>query len=272
MENATLEPPQLDSLVEIMYLSGERKGEVDRFNSDIISFGRSPDCDVIFQGAALTVSRVHAKIIKKNNQYFLENMGPNGCFVNGNRVQQALISSGDVVKFSASGPKIRFLYRDGPEKSNTQHFRAYPQPPEMELTIQFEANTQTFRQASVILGSGGKSDFILHHAEILDEHAELRVHGHECFIKSLARDNGVLINGRFIHSEYCMENNDIVRLGSDGPRFVYLGEGKLMQQEDKQHPGFSAQSNDEMRTYIIPTKQSFLGNIKSALTGKKEEH
>lgn len=265
MENATLESVQVRSQMEIVYLSGERKGEVDRFKHDVISFGRSPECDVIFQGAALTVSRVHAKIVKRNQQYFLENLGPNGSFVNGVRVQQALLTSGDVLSFSASGPKVRVLCR-----TEAGHdLRSYPTPPDMELTVQFAANTQTFRQVRVVLGRGDRADFVLKDSALHDCHAELRVFGQDCYIASLVPDNGVLVNGRFIVDERKLENNDIVRLCKDGPRFVYLGDGRLMQQEEKQHPGFSAQGNDEMRTYIVPAKPSLLGNLKSALRSKK---
>ena len=271
MENATLEPAQATSLVEIMYLSGERKGEVDCFNNDIISFGRSPECDVIFQGAALTVSRIHAKILKKDQQYYLENMGPNGCFVNGARVQRALLCSGDVIKFSASGPKIRVLYRNKQPGERNQSPRAYPLPPDMELTIQFAANTQTFCKDRVLLGSDDGCDFILKNEGLQARHIQLRVRGRDCYIEPLAGEKGVLLNGRYIQVERKLETNDIVRLSNDGPRFVYLGDGKLIQQEEKKHHGFEAQSNDSARTYIIPAKPTLLGNLKSVLRNKKED-
>lgn len=96
--------------VQIVHLDGNSKGQVRHFSSKLITFGRNGNCDVVLRHAALTVSRIHAKIVLKNDRFILESISPNGCFINGQRVEQACLYAGDIIKFSESGPRVQFLY------------------------------------------------------------------------------------------------------------------------------------------------------------------
>lgn len=96
--------------VQIVHLDGNDKGLIKRFSSKNITFGRHSNCDVVLKHAALTVSRVHAKIVLKNGRFILESIGPNGSFVNGKYVEKTQLYSDDVIKFSASGPSVQFQY------------------------------------------------------------------------------------------------------------------------------------------------------------------
>lgn len=96
--------------VQIVHLDGNSKGQIKCFSSKLITFGRNGKCDVVLKHAALTVSRIHAKIILKNDRFALESISPNGSFVNGQRIEKTCLYSGDIIRFSESGPKVEFLY------------------------------------------------------------------------------------------------------------------------------------------------------------------
>lgn len=78
--------------------------ELHRYNfSDTeILIGRGPDCDVLLDNAG--VSRTHAKVLRLEDRIqILDLDSGNGTFVNGEKVSEAFITSGDTVgigKFS----------------------------------------------------------------------------------------------------------------------------------------------------------------------------
>lgn len=268
--------PEKKCPIQIMHLGGDKKGTTESYSSEVISFGRNPDCDIVFQLASLTVSRVHAKIIRKRNDYFLENISPNGSYLNGERVDQAKLNSGDVIEFSKSGPKIRVIYNPVSEASpsSTDHIPLAidTDSPTIlpELTVQYESDFRSFRQSSVLIGQDSECDIVMDHPQLFNKHAEIFLANSQFHIRNISRQGLVIINGRAINRDTLLQQNDIIELNSDGPKFKYLGDGKLIQQVEHPTSQFGPQRNDAMRTYIIPAqKTSFMNNLKKALQKKK---
>ncbi|MFV2055288.1 MAG: FHA domain-containing protein [Thiohalomonadales bacterium] len=261
MHNSTDDLPEFD--FQIVFLDGINKGEVAHFSSGIISFGRSPDCSVMLHRASLTVSRVHTKVIFKDNHFYLENASANGSFVNGIRQQNVKLTSGDVIGFSESGPKVRAIYKlfEGPTEAGDQP----------RISLQYEGNNQSFRQDYVILGSSPECDFEIVHPLISPQHAVLFYSDGDLYIAHANDSNRIIINSHEIHNKTKLNTNDRIELNIDGPRFKYLGSGKIIHQHDHPDTSLSPRGNEEMRTYIIPSRRtSMFDSFKSSKNPKKK--
>ena len=87
------------------------------FNADsTIRVGRSVDNDVVLYSAV--VSRAHLEIRRKGSHWELVSLGTNGTYVDGKRVEQAMIADGMVIRLASSGPKIKILIDSTNQKTN----------------------------------------------------------------------------------------------------------------------------------------------------------
>lgn len=115
------------------------KGQIQEFTDSVIGIGRHPNCKVRFPADLAILSRTHAEIVRDGNRYKVMDLSQNGTFVNGKRVTEAYLKSGDVLMFSEGGPKVSFLTQltegtpeveaPGPEPV-TQAAHAAPRPAE----------------------------------------------------------------------------------------------------------------------------------------------
>ncbi|MGF1542267.1 MAG: FHA domain-containing protein [Pleurocapsa sp.] len=69
-----------------------------------IKIGRSTNNEVVLYSAV--VSRHHVEIRKIGQKWEVVNLGANGTYIDGERIEQAPISDGMVVRLASSGPKI----------------------------------------------------------------------------------------------------------------------------------------------------------------------
>lgn len=85
--------------------------DAERFslNGENTVFGRHPDCDVVVDVGA--VSRHHAKVVRKGEQYWVEDLNSrNGTFLNGQLVSgQQRLQPGDRIRIC----DVEFEFRDG---------------------------------------------------------------------------------------------------------------------------------------------------------------
>lgn len=102
-------------VVQLVHIQGPLKGEIFSFSErrtsgrGLVSIGRHPACHLRFPPHLTSVSRKHAEIIREGNEFKLVDHSANGTFLNGKRVKEAYLKSGDVLEFSEGGPKISFL-------------------------------------------------------------------------------------------------------------------------------------------------------------------
>lgn len=77
--------------------------------------GRSEECDVNIPD--VRVSRVHARFISQDGDYFIEDAGSrHGTFVNGARCERAQLKNNDEIKLGAAARMV-FLYTEAPESA-----------------------------------------------------------------------------------------------------------------------------------------------------------
>lgn len=91
--------------VIIKYRSGPKDGREEVFSSHTIGMGRDPQCDIVFDDP--TVSLNHAEIRFENGRYLVRDLdSTNGTYLNGEEIQQAYISSGDILALSSMGSRV----------------------------------------------------------------------------------------------------------------------------------------------------------------------
>ncbi len=83
---------------KIKFLKGDQIDKEIEINEGTLTLGRSHDCDIVIDNSG--VSKRHAKISLKNNMLTLEDLkSRNGTFINGLRIRQKNIQSGDKISF-----------------------------------------------------------------------------------------------------------------------------------------------------------------------------
>lgn len=82
-----------------------------QLKAQVTTIGRSPRNDICI--AEASVSRQHAEIFLSARGYAIRDLGSNnGVFVNGQKVVEQLLASGDVIELGAPGWKLTFLAPD----------------------------------------------------------------------------------------------------------------------------------------------------------------
>lgn len=69
-----------------------------------IRIGRSTNNEVVLYSAV--VSRHHVEIRKAGREWEVVNLGANGTYIDGKRIEQTTASDGMVMRLASSGPKI----------------------------------------------------------------------------------------------------------------------------------------------------------------------
>uniref|UniRef100_A0A7C3MIW6 FHA domain-containing protein n=1 Tax=Dictyoglomus thermophilum TaxID=14 RepID=A0A7C3MIW6_DICTH len=76
---------------------GEDRGKDFKIIKDETTIGRERENDIVIVNP--TVSRFHAKIIRSEDKYFIEDLGSaNGTMVNGLKVNKELLHDGDIIQ------------------------------------------------------------------------------------------------------------------------------------------------------------------------------
>lgn len=245
-------PSVPDITVQIVHIEGPRKGQIDEITASRITVGRDPSSDVAFQKDQRIVSRHHAEIIREGNRFLLKNLSPNGCLVNGQPMQEGYLKQGDVIAFAEGGPKVSFLYTV--QSASTRPRAAATPPPRAAalptpttpraaqpasgreaapFTIQFGTAIKSFKQPNVTLGKDPSNQFPLNHPRVLPQHAEVFFQNGQYYVRDLSKLQATLLNGRPVHTDTPLQNNDVVMFGDGGPQLRYLGQGRLAEVIDQ---------------------------------------
>lgn len=92
----------------------KRANEYERIVNPYVVIGRNKDCDISYDESWATVSGRHAIIRIHGDDFILEHQGMNPTYVNGKEITgQWHLQSGDELRFSAEGPRLRFTNMDG---------------------------------------------------------------------------------------------------------------------------------------------------------------
>ena len=112
-ETGELEAVDLEEAVArgaalVIRAGGGRAGESFPIEGDRLTVGRRPDSDVFLDD--VTVSRDHALIVRRGNDYYLDDCGSlNGTYVNRRRIDSHRLADGDELQIGKY--KLAFLSR-----------------------------------------------------------------------------------------------------------------------------------------------------------------
>lgn len=252
-------------VIQLIHIEGPLKGEIQEFSNPEISIGRHPSCQVQFPKDLKIVSRKHAQIIREGNRFKLINHSQNGTFLNGKRVPEAYLKDGDVLIFAQGGPKVSFLTKIEAGQTDIDILTPVtPEPPQMPpavpsaepppvppiqpkpqpardvsiqkikvpLIIQYGPTLRSFNELPVTIGKGPGCDFILNHPSVFDQHAQLFFSHDQYWVKDLTGQQSVSINGQPINIQAPLNPDNQLALSLQGPRFRFLGGGRLAEIEE----------------------------------------
>ncbi|QEC49103.1 FHA domain-containing protein [Baekduia soli] len=114
-ESGELVPVELDDVVAqgggaalVVRAGGGRVGESFPLQGERMTIGRRPDSDVFLDD--VTVSRDHALIVRRGDEYHLDDLGSlNGTYVNRRRIESHHLADGDELQVGKY--KLTFLSR-----------------------------------------------------------------------------------------------------------------------------------------------------------------
>jgi hypothetical protein len=98
-ETGEIEEVQLEDIVAggaalVIRAGGGRSGESFPLEGDRMTVGRRPDSDIFLDD--VTVSRDHALIVRRGNEFYLDDCGSlNGTYVNRRRIESHRLGDGD---------------------------------------------------------------------------------------------------------------------------------------------------------------------------------
>jgi hypothetical protein len=100
-----LEELRTDGPALVVRSGGGRAGETFRPTGERATIGRSPDCEIFLDD--VTVSRRHAVLVRRNDDFFIEDLGSlNGTFLNRHRIEAGRLSDGDELQIG----KYRLIF------------------------------------------------------------------------------------------------------------------------------------------------------------------
>jgi len=74
-------------------------------HESVIRIGRSTDNDVVLYSAV--VSRRHVELRKVGNNWDIVNLGTNGTYLEGKRIEKVAVEDGTIIRLARSGPNIQ---------------------------------------------------------------------------------------------------------------------------------------------------------------------
>jgi len=243
------------------------KGQIQEFAEGSILVGRHPSCHVRFPADVTVLSRTHAEIVRDGNQFRLVDKSTNGTFVNGKRITETFLKSGDVLAFAEGGPKVSFLTevkeapavaaappppvrpparapeaprieppraeipRPAPAAPREERAAAPPAPPvgktKAPMIVQIGPTLRSFKELPVTIGTGVKCELVLPFPGIQEAHAQVFFAQGRYWVKDLTGLGVVKVGGQPIGTQVPLNLQDELSLGPRGPVFRFMGEGRF---------------------------------------------
>lgn len=84
----------------------------------VVRVGRSTDNEVVLYSAV--VSRHHVELRQDNGQWKVINLGTNGTYIEGKRIEKYDAKDGLIIRLASSGPKIQIRLEDAEGENTAQ--------------------------------------------------------------------------------------------------------------------------------------------------------
>jgi pSer/pThr/pTyr-binding forkhead associated (FHA) protein len=100
------------------------------------------------------------------------------------------------------------------------------------FAIQYGPALKSFQSLPITLGKGANCDFVVNLPDLLDQQAQIFFGHDQYWIKDLTGTNAIQINGIPITDQAALQPDMQVSLSPQGPKFRFLGGGRLVEVED----------------------------------------
>jgi ABC-type multidrug transport system ATPase subunit/pSer/pThr/pTyr-binding forkhead associated (FHA) protein len=222
-------------------VSGASPGAIHEAQGAVVRIGALPSNDISLGGAdADHVAPVHAKILFSNTRFRLyDNEDEFGTYVNGERIEQSVLKSGDEVRFGEAGLVLMFeaVGRAAELEGTPASGESGRLTPPEDATVLGEgllrgsvvnrkARGHPLDKDTVTIGRAGTNDIVIDHAQVSGFHARLVREGEGWVLE----DNNSL-NGTFVGAErvtrHTLSDGTPVHIGpfllacADDALFVY---------------------------------------------------
>ncbi len=208
-------------MIELIFTNGPLTGVRFAIESDNISIGRLNECDIELNQP--NISRRHAFIKRAGEKLqIIDNNSGNGVYVNGKRVKNASLKSGDEIRIGANTLRVdvNAAKLTGQEIEVAQVKSAAKATRVQKLTrfivsdsISATQPTREFSSENLTIGRGEKCRLILDDPEASRLHATIQHRDGSFTIKDAGSANGTLVNGTRI-IEAPVNSGDTIEIGN----------------------------------------------------------
>jgi len=167
------------------------------------------------------VSRSHARLLKRNGSYIVEDLGSyNGVTVNGERIDaKAELASGDQLGIGDYGLAFQSDLIATANTMPSPKPKSHP-PPKLVVLGEPAAGAEfTLTKPALRIGRDERLDIWINHKSISHEHVEVQVTDGTVTVFDLESANGMRVNG-VTASRAILEAGDVLELGEVRFRFV----------------------------------------------------
>ncbi len=204
----------------LVYRSGPDEGRKCRLTGGIIRLGRKPDNDLVLN--ANMVSGYHAELRIEGESFLLVDLdSTNGTYVNGKKIHEVRLRSGDRIEVGENGPELEF--RD----DSARHSDA---PRIVPISGSWDGGDEPIELAKreCRIGRNTDNDIVVgrtHGSVVSGEHAVIHVHSDHCEIEDLGSSNGSYVNAHRVDRAR-LHGGDRIEFGEGGPtcRFEWRAE------------------------------------------------
>jgi pSer/pThr/pTyr-binding forkhead associated (FHA) protein len=217
--------------------------------------GRKSDCQIVLEER--NVSRNHAQIVLKEDQYYIEDLrSTKGTILNGEKVEEKDLHTGDIIEigdyklhFNSGNPEDErtildtdeeTILEDGTELDEDRTL--FYEEPEAKLviiksdTLEDEIIIET---DEIILGRDETVDVTIDDKRLSREHCKIFMEDNNHVISDLGSSNGTFVNGQKITTQHVLENGDRIQVGSNILEFCVERPGIV---QKKTHKGLAAKT------------------------------
>ncbi len=227
------------SKAHLLGLPGKMNGQKYELSKNEMTIGRNPSNDICIEDPL--VSGQHARLTKSGSGWTLTDQNStNGTFVNGKKISEQQIFSGDTIKFdqvefsfispgseNTSKTDVRPILKDDTSKTGVR--KGIGTTTQLVSTIETSGASITicegadpasfpFKQQHITLGRGDDNDIIIDDPTVSKHHLEFHYQDGVWNVKDTGSANGCFLNGKKIDTG-TLASEDMIRLGKIAVRF-----------------------------------------------------
>lgn len=146
-----------------------------------------------------------------------------------------------------------------PKRSKSVTEKGAIQTVQAPLIIQYGPTLRSFDELPITIGRSPQCDFMVHHPNLFDHHAQFFYDQDQYWVKDLSGKNSILINGQPIYNQAPLKPDNRLSLSPSGPSFRFLGGGRLAEIDEPTNEG-------------PPTEEPFEESVKKKRSGSPKEH